>query len=55
MECYTRKIQLHTKHENDMVDITNQVKEIIRDTNIKNGLVCIFVKGSTGAVTTIEI
>jgi len=54
MECYTRKIQLHTKHENDMVDITNQVREIIRDTNIKNGLVCIFVKGSTGAVTTIE-
>ena len=54
MKWYTRIIKLHTKHENDMVDITNQVMKIVRDSNVKNGLACIFVKGSTGAVTTIE-
>jgi len=54
MKWCTRIIRLHTKHENDMVDITNQVMKIVRDSNVKNGLACIFVKGSTGAVTTIE-
>ncbi len=37
-----------------MADITEQVREIVRESGIENGVVVIFSKGSTGAITTIE-
>ncbi len=35
-------------------DITSEVKRFVADAGIKNGLVVVAVKGSTGAITTIE-
>lgn len=37
-----------------MVDITEKVAEALREVSINNGMVNIFVVGSTAAVTTIE-
>lgn len=51
---FTDKITLSTKGFCDIIDITEQVKEIIRKSKIKDGLINVFVKGSTAGITTIE-
>lgn len=51
---YTDKITLSTKGFCDIINITEEVQEIVRKSKIKDGLVNIFVKGSTAAVTTME-
>jgi len=54
MTIVTKQIQLRTKGELDIVDITALVDGEIGSTGLKNGIVVVFVPGSTGAVTTIE-
>ena len=51
---YTEKITLSTKGFCDIIDITDQVSKIVKKSKIKNGLVNIFVKGSTAAIATME-
>jgi len=51
---FTDKITFSTKGFCDIIDITESVDKIIKKTKIKNGLVNIFVKGSTAAITTME-
>lgn len=50
----TKTIQVKSKGEPDIIDITDQTAQIIEESKIENGLVTIFVSGSTAAVTTIE-
>jgi secondary thiamine-phosphate synthase enzyme len=40
--------------EGDISDITHKVSEAVVETKFKNGIVTVFVPGSTGALTTIE-
>jgi secondary thiamine-phosphate synthase enzyme len=54
MVTYFFEERISTKGENDVVDITEITSNIIKKSNIKNGLINIFIPGSTGAVTTIE-
>lgn len=54
MATYFYEERISTKGENDIIDITNLASSIIKKSNIKNGLINIFIPGSTGAVTTIE-
>jgi len=54
MEVLTKYLNLRTKGELDMIDITESVAKAISETSIRNGIVTIFVPGSTGALTTIE-
>jgi len=51
---YQEEFELRTKGENDIVDITDIVKRIVDRSGIRNGLVNVFVPGSTGAITTME-
>ncbi len=51
---YREEIKLETQHEMQILDITNEVEKIVARSNIKDGIVNIFVPGSTGAITTIE-
>jgi secondary thiamine-phosphate synthase enzyme len=51
---FTDTIALSTKGFSDTVDITGKVVKIVQHSEIKDGLVTIFCKGSTGSVTTIE-
>ena len=51
----TKRISLHTKGECDIVDITPQVEQRVAEAGINNGLVTVFVAGSTAGVTTIEL
>ena len=54
MTVVSKSIQIRSKGENDMIDLTDQISEFIGDSGISNGIVTIFVSGSTGSITTIE-
>lgn len=54
MTVLTKVIQIKSKGEMDIINITNQASAAIGESNIKNGLITVFVSGSTAAVTTIE-
>lgn len=54
MVVYFLEERISTKGENHILDITEIVNKNVKKSNIKNGLVNIFVPGSTGAITTIE-
>jgi secondary thiamine-phosphate synthase enzyme len=54
LEIRTSRLQLQSKGENDIMDLTSQIAEGIAKSGLKEGFVNIFVSGSTGAVTTIE-
>jgi len=54
MPVSTSHITIRTEGENDIVDITNKVEEVIRTGSLSSGIVTVFVTGSTAAVTTIE-
>ena len=50
----TRTINLQTKGNSDIIDITPQVEHEVAGAGIRSGTVTIFVPGSTAGVTTIE-
>lgn len=45
---------LRTAAKDEIVDITSRVQEIVSGTKVRNGIACVFVAGSTAAVTTVE-
>ncbi len=47
-------MEFETRGENDFINITDTIEGIIRESGITNGIVNIFVPGSTAAVTTFE-
>jgi secondary thiamine-phosphate synthase enzyme len=51
---YRKEIQVTTEKEGDIIDITPEVKEVVRESGVSDGMVHVFVAGSTAAVTTIE-
>ncbi|MFL6317548.1 MAG: secondary thiamine-phosphate synthase enzyme YjbQ [Nitrososphaeraceae archaeon] len=54
MTVITKAIKINSKGENDMVDITDQTLKAIQESKLNDGIVTVFVSGSTGAITTIE-
>lgn len=54
MSVITKTIVVKSKGEGDMIDVTDQTSKIISESNLKDGIVTVFVSGSTAAVTTIE-
>ena len=54
MKVYQGEIELETKGENYTIDLTDEVQRVVKESGIKEGIACIFVPGSTGAITTIE-
>ena len=54
MAVHTGNITFSTPGEIEVVDITHDVSNIVRKSGLKNGIVCVFVPGATGAITTIE-
>lgn len=45
---------LKTKAYCDIIDITSQVQEKIKKSNINDGIVNVHIAGSTGAISTVE-
>jgi len=54
MIVHTKHISLDMEAETGIQDITEQLSEAVRESGAKNGVVCVFMVGSTGAVTTME-
>ena len=49
-----KRINLETKGECDIIDITSQVEEQVAQARINSGTVTLFVAGSTAGISTIE-
>lgn len=54
MTVSTKSIKIHSKGENDMIDLTLKISEFLTNSNINNGNITVFVSGSTGSIITIE-
>ncbi len=54
MGVYRGKIELDTEHELCVLDITPKVRNIVNASGFRNGIVNVFVQGSTAAISTIE-
>jgi secondary thiamine-phosphate synthase enzyme len=50
----TEKIMVQTKGNNEIVNITEQVESVAAGSGIKDGVVTLFVVGSTAGLTTTE-
>ena len=54
MTVSTATVRLQTAGDNDVHDLTRQVSDAVRDSGIREGLVTVFVPGSTAGITAIE-
>jgi secondary thiamine-phosphate synthase enzyme len=54
MKIVTDSISLSTSGETDIIDITSQVSEMVRQHKYRQGQALVFVSGSTAGITTIE-
>ena len=54
MKIVTKDIAFETKGNCDIVDITYQVTNEVQDSGVSNGIITLFVTGSTAGLTTIE-
>jgi secondary thiamine-phosphate synthase enzyme len=54
MTVVTREIRIETKADGGMVDLTDKICECIKSSNLRDGVVCVFCPGSTGAISTVE-
>jgi len=50
----TRTIAFSTQGEGDVIDITQQLNHLLRESGLTAGTVTVFAPGATGAVTTLE-
>ena len=54
MAVITKTLTFDSKGGNDMIDITPAVQDVVATGDIDEGIVTIFVPGSTASITTIE-
>lgn len=54
MKIHNETIELQTGGFPDIIDLSRQINEILNGSGIRNGVMTIFVPGSTAGVTTIE-
>jgi len=54
MVVVTKRADLRTRGEGEIIDITSEVEAAVSSTELRNGTVTVFVQGSTGAITTME-
>ncbi len=54
MTTYSETIELNTKGEVEIHDLTRPVEKAIRNSRIKGGIACVFSSSSTSAITTLE-
>ena len=51
---FQKEFTVRTNGEGDVVDLSDQLEEIVRESGVGTGLATLFVSGSTAALTTIE-
>lgn len=51
---YRKELNITSQSEGDVIDITEEVRRVVKESRIKEGLVHLFARHSTAALTTIE-
>ncbi|GAB4531299.1 MAG: secondary thiamine-phosphate synthase enzyme YjbQ [Anaerolineales bacterium] len=54
MAVVTAALELHTRGDADIHDITAEVVDLLRQSGLQNGILTVFTPSSTSAITTIE-
>jgi len=54
MTVYSSELNITTKREGDIVDLTGKVSEKIKESGVRDGICLLFIAGSTGALSTVE-
>jgi secondary thiamine-phosphate synthase enzyme len=54
MNIVTKSINVESHGETDMIDITARVQQALAESKLQDGILTLFVQGSTAALTTIE-
>jgi secondary thiamine-phosphate synthase enzyme len=54
MSVVTRSFTVNTKGDTDILDITAQVGDALKESELSNGTLTVFVPGSTAGITTTE-
>lgn len=54
MKTISKELNIETRGEGDIIDLTGKITETLGKTGLQNGLLTAFIPGSTAAVTTIE-
>lgn len=54
MTVYHKEISLQTKHELDIIDITDKIYKVAEESGVKDGLINVFSIGSTSAISIME-
>ena len=54
MRILTDYIEISTEGHTDIIDVTPQVREVLKRSKLRSGQLTVFISGSTAAVTTIE-
>ncbi len=54
MPVVTGALELHTRGDADIRDITAEVADLVRQSGLRSGILTVFTPSSTSAVTTIE-
>ena len=51
---HSGQLRFSTEGDGDIVDLTRGVLEVVRSSGVEDGVVSVFVPGSTAAITTME-
>ncbi len=54
MTVEDKRFKIETEKELDIINITKKTQQMVKDSDIEEGTVTLFVSGSTAAITTIE-
>jgi secondary thiamine-phosphate synthase enzyme len=54
MNVVTKFVHVESSGETDMIDITGAAQQVVDESKLQDGVITLFVQGSTGALTTIE-
>ncbi|MFO7599625.1 MAG: secondary thiamine-phosphate synthase enzyme YjbQ [Candidatus Desulfacyla sp.] len=54
MPVQSRQILVQTTADTDVIDVTREIAREVRQSNVQDGAVTLFIPGSTAALTTIE-
>jgi secondary thiamine-phosphate synthase enzyme len=54
LPVHSAQIRVHTEGDGDIIDITRGIEEVVETSQIKDGIVNVFVAHSTAAITLIE-
>jgi secondary thiamine-phosphate synthase enzyme len=54
MVVFTKVIRIESAGEDDIVDLSSVARQVLKESKAKDGILIVFVSGSTAAITTTE-